>query len=106
MARFLLRPAEAGYTVYGGGDLRSHDATEERMTPLDTRPDFTCELPPPTTPLGRDPAEHGYPLRICELLATLDAPVFLERVALGSNKQIMATGRAIRRALDFSTVAA
>jgi 2-oxoisovalerate ferredoxin oxidoreductase beta subunit len=53
-----------------------------------------------TTPRGRDPAVHGYPLRVCELLATLDAPVFLERVALGSNKQIMATGRAIRRALE------
>jgi 2-oxoisovalerate ferredoxin oxidoreductase beta subunit len=53
-----------------------------------------------TTPGGRDPAVHGYPLRVCELLATLDAPVLLERVALGSNKQIMATGRAIRRALE------
>jgi 2-oxoisovalerate ferredoxin oxidoreductase beta subunit len=37
---------------------------------------------------------------VCELLATLEAPVFLERVALGSNKQIMATGRALRRALE------
>jgi 2-oxoisovalerate ferredoxin oxidoreductase beta subunit len=53
-----------------------------------------------TTPLGRDPAVHGYPLKVCELLATLEAPVFLERVALGSNKQIMATGRAVRRALE------
>ena len=43
---------------------------------------------------------HGYPLKVCELLATLEAPVFLERVALGSNKQIMATGRALRRALE------
>ena len=53
-----------------------------------------------TTPLGRDPAEQGYPIKVCELLATLDAPVLLERVALGSNKQIMATGRVIRRALE------
>ena len=53
-----------------------------------------------TTPLGRDPAEQGYPIKVCELLATLEAPVFLERVALGSNKQIMATGRVIRRALE------
>ncbi|MGO8686067.1 MAG: 2-oxoacid:acceptor oxidoreductase family protein [Candidatus Dormibacteria bacterium] len=53
-----------------------------------------------TTPLGRDPATHGYPIRVCELLATLEAPVFIERVALGSNKQIMATGRVIRRALE------
>ena len=53
-----------------------------------------------TTPLGRDPALQGYPIKVCELLATLDAPVLLERVALGSNKQIMATGRVIRRALE------
>jgi 2-oxoisovalerate ferredoxin oxidoreductase beta subunit len=53
-----------------------------------------------TTPLGRDPAEHGYPLRVCELLATLEAPVFLERVALGSNRQIMAAARVLRRALE------
>ena len=53
-----------------------------------------------TTPLGRDPAEQGYPIKVCELLATLDAPVLLERVALGTNKQIMAAGRVIRRALE------
>jgi 2-oxoisovalerate ferredoxin oxidoreductase beta subunit len=53
-----------------------------------------------TTPLGRDPALQGYPIKVCELLATLEAPVYLERVALGSNKQIMAAGRVIRRALE------
>ncbi|HYA00736.1 MAG TPA: 2-oxoacid:acceptor oxidoreductase family protein [Candidatus Binatia bacterium] len=53
-----------------------------------------------TTPLGRDPAQHGYPLKVCELLATLEAPVFIERVALGSNKQIMATRKVLRRALE------
>ncbi len=36
---------------------------------------------------------EGYPLHVCELLATLEAPVFIERVALGSNKQIMASRR-------------
>ena len=53
-----------------------------------------------TTPLGRSAAEQGYPIKVCELLATLEAPVFLERVALGSNKQIMAAGRVLRRALE------
>jgi 2-oxoisovalerate ferredoxin oxidoreductase beta subunit len=53
-----------------------------------------------TSPFGRDVLEHGYPLRICELLATLEAPVFIERVALGNNKQIMAAAKVIRRALD------
>ena len=53
-----------------------------------------------TSPFGRDAVEHGYPLRMCELLATLEAPVFIERVSLGNNKQIMAAQRVIRRALD------
>jgi len=53
-----------------------------------------------TTPWGREAIEHGYPIRIAELLATLDAPVFIERVALGNNKQIMAASRVIRRAME------
>jgi 2-oxoisovalerate ferredoxin oxidoreductase beta subunit len=53
-----------------------------------------------TTPFGRSAINEGYPLHICELLATLDAPVFLERVALGNNKQIMSAAKAIRRAVE------
>ncbi|HWR50422.1 MAG TPA: 2-oxoacid:acceptor oxidoreductase family protein, partial [Bryobacteraceae bacterium] len=52
-----------------------------------------------TTPFGRDPYKEGYPLRISELLATLEAPVFIERVGLGNPKQIMAAGRAVKRAI-------
>src|SRR5581483_6814633 len=33
-----------------------------------------------TTPFGRSAANDGYPIRVCELLASLDAPVYLERV--------------------------
>ena len=54
-----------------------------------------------TTPLGRDPANEGYPLHVCELLATLEAPVYIERVALGDNKQIMKAARAVRRAIEI-----
>jgi 2-oxoisovalerate ferredoxin oxidoreductase beta subunit len=53
-----------------------------------------------TTPLGRNVWTEGYPLKVCELLATLDAPVYLERVALGNNKQIVTAGRAVRKALE------
>src|SRR5208283_2461883 len=53
-----------------------------------------------TSPLGRNALNEGYPLRVCELLATLDAPVFLERVGLGSNKQIMNAAKVIRRAVE------
>jgi 2-oxoisovalerate ferredoxin oxidoreductase beta subunit len=53
-----------------------------------------------TTPLGRSTANEGYPLRMSELLATLDAPVHIERVGLGDNKQIAQASRAIRRAVE------
>lgn len=61
-------------------------------TPLDTRST--------TTPYGRSADNEGYPLRISEMLATFDAPVYIERVALGNNKQIMGAARAVRRAIE------
>lgn len=53
-----------------------------------------------TTPFGRTVSNEGFPLRVCELLAALEAPVYLERVALGDNKMIMRAARAIRRAVQ------
>ncbi|HXS76013.1 MAG TPA: 2-oxoacid:acceptor oxidoreductase family protein [Terracidiphilus sp.] len=53
-----------------------------------------------TTPFGRNAANEGYPLRVSELLATLEAPVFIERVALGDNKQIAQAARAIKKAVE------
>lgn len=52
-----------------------------------------------TTPKGRSADQEGYPLRVCELLGTLEAPVYLERVALGDAKHDMAARKAIRRVL-------
>lgn len=53
-----------------------------------------------TTPCGRNPVNEGYPLRVSEMLATLEAPVYIERVALGDNKQIAQAARAIRRGVE------
>ncbi len=53
-----------------------------------------------TTPGGRNPANEGYPLHVSELLATLEAPVYIERVGLGDNKQVAQAWRAVRKALD------
>src|SRR5208283_5189448 len=53
-----------------------------------------------TTPEGRDAAREGYPLHVSELLATLEAPVYIERVGLGDNRQIAQAARAIRRAVE------
>ncbi len=56
-----------------------------------------------TTPFGRNIWNEGYPLRVSELLATLEAPVYIERVGLGNDKQIMNAAKAVRRALENQT---
>ena len=53
-----------------------------------------------TTPEGRHAETEGYPLHMSEMLATLQAPVYIERVGLGDNKQIMQASRAIKRAVE------
>jgi 2-oxoisovalerate ferredoxin oxidoreductase beta subunit len=53
-----------------------------------------------TTPNGRAAATEGYPLHVSELLSTLEAPAYIERVGLGDNKQIAQAARAIKRAVD------
>ena len=53
-----------------------------------------------TTPNGRSALNEGYPLHMSELLATLEAPVYIERVGLGDNKQIAKASNAIRRAVE------
>jgi 2-oxoisovalerate ferredoxin oxidoreductase beta subunit len=53
-----------------------------------------------TTPDGRTPAS-GAPLRIAELIAGLDGPVYVERVALYDSKQRVRARRAIKKALHL-----
>jgi 2-oxoisovalerate ferredoxin oxidoreductase beta subunit len=53
-----------------------------------------------TTPNGRKAATEGYPLHVSELLSTLEAPVYIERVGLGDNKQVAQAARAIKRAVE------
>jgi len=53
-----------------------------------------------TSPFGRNPQNEGYPLRVAELLSTLEAPVYIERVALGDNKGIMRAAKAVRKGIE------
>ena len=52
-----------------------------------------------TSPYGRRPANEGYPIKVSELISQLQAPVYVERVALFDNKQRAKTRLAIRKAL-------
>jgi len=53
-----------------------------------------------TSPAGRSVWNEGYPLHVSEVLASLEAPVYVERVALGNNKMIVRAKRAIRKAIE------
>jgi 2-oxoisovalerate ferredoxin oxidoreductase beta subunit len=54
-----------------------------------------------TSPWGRRPINEGFPLHMAEMLSTLEAPVYIERVALSDNKNIMKARRAVRKALEL-----
>jgi 2-oxoglutarate ferredoxin oxidoreductase subunit beta len=51
-----------------------------------------------TTPYGRDTRTAGFPIRMCEMLATLSGTAYAERVSLDSVKNIRAAKRAILKA--------
>jgi 2-oxoisovalerate ferredoxin oxidoreductase beta subunit len=53
-----------------------------------------------TSPTGRTPA-MGQPMKMAELIAGLDGPVYVERVALFDNKQRTRAKKAIRKALQL-----
>ena len=51
-----------------------------------------------TSPYGRDVKQCGYPIRVCEMLATLDGPEYLARVAVNSVKNVNEAKKAILKA--------
>lgn len=51
-------------------------------------------------PDGRDARLAGYPIRFAEMIAQLDAPVYVSRQALCDQKRIMTASRAIKRAFQ------
>ncbi|QQS48976.1 MAG: 2-oxoacid:acceptor oxidoreductase family protein [Acidobacteriota bacterium] len=52
-----------------------------------------------TSPFGRSREREGFPLRVSEMLATLEGPTYIERVGLFDNKSRMKARKAIRKAL-------
>jgi 2-oxoglutarate ferredoxin oxidoreductase subunit beta len=52
-----------------------------------------------TSPYGRDIQTAGYPIRVCEMLATLDGVAFAERVAVDNVPNIRKAKKSIQKAL-------
>lgn len=53
-----------------------------------------------TSPYGRNPENEGYPIKVAEMIAQLEAPVYVERVALTDAKNTNKVRRAVRKALQ------
>jgi 2-oxoisovalerate ferredoxin oxidoreductase beta subunit len=53
-----------------------------------------------TSPFGRNIQHEGFPLRVSELLASLEGPTYIERVGLFDNKSRMKARKAVRKALQ------
>ena len=113
-------PDEIVYTYQGDGDLASIGIAETiyaanrgenftvifinnstyGMTGGQMAPTTLVGQKATTAPFGRDPKQHGYPVHICELLATLKAPAYLERVTCVDAPNIMKTQAAIKKAFQ------
>ena len=112
------RPENIVFTYQGDGDLASigmaetvHAATRNEnitvifvnnaiygMTGGQMAPTSLPGQVTQTSPYGRDVSTVGYPIKICELLSSLDGSEYIERVAVNSVKNVMAAKKAIKKA--------
>ncbi|MGI6778372.1 MAG: thiamine pyrophosphate-dependent enzyme [Acetivibrionales bacterium] len=115
-----VNPANVVFTYQGDGDLAAigtaeivHAATRGEnittvfinntiygMTSGQMAPTTLINQVTTTSPFGRKPEIHGYPIRVCELLSTLDGPAFIERVSLHDIKNIRNARKAIKKAFQ------
>ena len=114
------RPENIVFTYQGDGDLASigmaetvHAATRNEnitiifvnnaiygMTGGQMAPTSLPGQVTQTSPYGRDVATVGLPIKVAELLSSLDAPYYIERVAVNSVKNVKNAKKAIKRAFQ------
>jgi len=113
-----VRPEKVIFTYQGDGDLASIGMSEiihtmNRALPLtiifinnaiygmtggQMAPTTLIGQKSTTSPAGRTAKANGYPIRMCELLATLEGPAYIERVALTQPKYVMKAKQAVLKA--------
>lgn len=54
-----------------------------------------------TTPDGRTEKNHGFPIKVSELMANLDGVAYVERTAVNSPKNIIRTKKAVKKAFEL-----
>jgi len=54
-----------------------------------------------TSPFGRNAKNHGYPINVSEMLATLKGPSYIERVSVHDVKHIRLAKKSIKKAFEL-----
>lgn len=54
-----------------------------------------------TSPFGRNEADHGMPIKISEMFATINKAAYIERVALTTPKAVKKAKESIRKAFNY-----
>ncbi len=53
-----------------------------------------------TSPYGRDAEKQGYPLKVCEMLSTIDGCAYIARVSVDNIKNIITAKKSIKKAFE------
>ncbi len=116
-----VHPDKVVFTYQGDGDLASIGAAEivhaaargEKITTIfvnnaiygmtggQMAPTTLPGQKATTSPYGRDVAHCGMPIKVSEMLATLDGAVFVERVAVNNPGNIRKAKKAIKKAFEI-----
>jgi len=115
------RPEDVVFTYQGDGDLAAigmgetvHAAARGEnitvifinnaiygMTGGQMAPTTLPEQVTQTTPYGRDVKSAGYPIRVCELLSSLDGVASAQRVTVDTVKNVNMAKKAIKKAIQY-----
>ncbi|MCS5422325.1 MULTISPECIES: thiamine pyrophosphate-dependent enzyme [Psychrilyobacter] len=116
-----VHPDKVVFTYQGDGDLASIGAAEivhaaargEKFTTIfinnaiygmtggQMAPTTLVGQKATTAPLGRDPKKVGMPMRVSEMLATLDGAKFVERCTVHNPAGVRKTKTAIKKAFEM-----
>jgi 2-oxoglutarate ferredoxin oxidoreductase subunit beta len=116
-----VHPDNVVFTYQGDGDLASIGAAEivhaanrgEKITTVfinnaiygmtggQMAPTTLLDQVTATSPYGRKPETEGYPIRVSEMLATLEGVAYIERVSVHDIKHILRAKKAIKKAFEY-----
>ena len=116
-----VHPDACVFTYQGDGDLASIGAAEivhaatrgEKITVIfvnnaiygmtggQMAPTSLIGQKTTTSPFGRSQEVNGNPIRVSEMLATLNGPAYIERVSLHDVKHVMAAKKAVKKAFEY-----